>query len=505
MTIDRRDVLKHLLIVWLASVGGVGRALSGSVERFTAPRPPVAPEGTLSGAVRLSSITIPAGNVLRFDPDRSTTVEVSGNVLVEGTLRMRPARRGVIHTLRFVDVDESAFQGGGHEVLESDVGLWVRGRGRLDLVGAGMQGWNRTGSHPGWRDSDEIMVAPTATGDYDARPFKPGSVVPRARDDVPPAEVFNLTRNVRIEGRPGGRSHVHIMSSVPQEIRYAEFRHLGVPGALGRYPLHFHMMGNGSRGSIVQGSVVRDSGNNGFWMHLSNGITFRDCVAFNIEANSGEGAGSYGWDTGDPSHDITWDRCLAVAQDSSELFRTGMFLLGTGDGNACVDCAGAAFTTKSAGSGGSGVFHWGKKGINAKTGVWRFPEGNVAHNVNGNGLSTWQNDDQIHDVDGFIVYRAEGGIDHGAYQNGYRYRGGTIVECAHHGVLVHADSQDGNDGIVECRFERLTIASTPIGFNKLRSPNPGAPIVICDPIYRDVDSHVVVEEGAVEPSVRTSC
>jgi hypothetical protein len=79
------------------------------------------------------------------------------------------------------------------------------------------------------------------------------------------AEVMDLTRNVRIEGTPGGPAHVFIRSTKPQSIKYAQIRYTGVlkgtntsSGTSGRYGLHFHMMGDGSRGSVVEGVVVRE-------------------------------------------------------------------------------------------------------------------------------------------------------------------------------------------------------------------------------------------------------
>ena len=38
------------------------------------------------------------------------------------------------------------------------------------------------------------------------------------------AEVLNLSRNVRIEGTQGGRTHILIHSMQPQTIRYASMR-----------------------------------------------------------------------------------------------------------------------------------------------------------------------------------------------------------------------------------------------------------------------------------------
>ena len=98
------------------------------------------------------------------------------------------------------------------------------------------------------------------------------------------AEVFNLTRNVHIEGKAGGRAHVFIRSNSAQSIKYAEFKYLAPrkneEGVLGRYSLHFHFCGNGSRGSIVEGVVARKTGNHAFVPHASHGVSFYDCIAY---------------------------------------------------------------------------------------------------------------------------------------------------------------------------------------------------------------------------------
>jgi hypothetical protein len=113
--------------------------------------------------------------VWEFDRNRTTTVEVASNVIVDGTLRMRPSSPRIVHTLRFVGIDEAEFIGGGMEPIPSDVGLWVRGSGKLDLAGSSKQAWLRaaeplsSGSSSftvddvplGWRIGDEIAITPT--------------------------------------------------------------------------------------------------------------------------------------------------------------------------------------------------------------------------------------------------------------------------------------------------------------------------------------------------------
>ena len=145
----RRDFLK------LGAAAASGIAITGMRPAL---QPRLEERGTTTvarGRLRLPARTVPAGHTLRFDPASDTTLELTGNLVVMGTLEMKP-RPGVRHTLRFVGVDEAAFVGGGMEVLDSDVGLWVMDQGRLDIEGAPRAGWNRTGTHPTWsaRDAD---------------------------------------------------------------------------------------------------------------------------------------------------------------------------------------------------------------------------------------------------------------------------------------------------------------------------------------------------------------
>jgi hypothetical protein len=63
-------------------------------------------------------------------------------------------------------------------------------------------------------------------------------------------------------------------------VSYAEFRHLGKEGVLGRYSLHFHLIGDTMRGSSVVGASVWDSGNRWLTIHGTNYLVVRDCVGY---------------------------------------------------------------------------------------------------------------------------------------------------------------------------------------------------------------------------------
>ena len=63
-------------------------------------------------------------------------------------------------------------------------------------------------------------------------------------------------------------------------ISYAEFRHLGKEGVLGKYSLHFHRLGDSMRGSSVVGASIWDSHNRWITIHGTNYLVVRDCVGY---------------------------------------------------------------------------------------------------------------------------------------------------------------------------------------------------------------------------------
>ncbi|MDP8957694.1 MAG: G8 domain-containing protein, partial [Actinomycetota bacterium] len=296
----------------------------------------------------VAGVVIGPGGSLSFAPDRSVLLESTGNLVVEGQLSMRPSSSAAIHTLRFPDVNDSGFQGGGMDPLNSDVGLWVMGAGRLDLQGSPKQAWGYQSQGTGWQGGDELVATPVSPGDFDGfRSVALGGAVPSS---YRAAEVLNLTRNVRLEGSSGGQSHVLIRSTAQQHIENVQLRYMGVGGTLGRYPLHFHHCMDGSRGSVVRGVVVRDSLNHAFVPHNSHGITFRDCIAYDITEDA------YWWDPRVqgflrlsrseredpenqemPANDISWEGCVAALVRGDRV-RLGGFRLGRGTGNRCVGC-----------------------------------------------------------------------------------------------------------------------------------------------------------------------
>ena len=63
-------------------------------------------------------------------------------------------------------------------------------------------------------------------------------------------------------------------------ISYAEFRHLGKKGILGKYPIHFHLVRDSMRGSAVVGVSIWDSQNRFMAIHGTDYLLVRDCVGY---------------------------------------------------------------------------------------------------------------------------------------------------------------------------------------------------------------------------------
>ena len=436
---------------------------------------------TVDTAARARTVDVAEGATLAFAEDRSATLELGGNLMVEGTLRMVAPNPKVQQVVRFVGIDEGAVRGGGHEVLDSDVGLWAHHHGQLDIQGAAKTAWTRTRGAKagdrrltleappvGWQAGDDLVVVPSLppTSEHFADAFDQaelrsvsGATVtldraleydhPSAGDINP--EVLNLTRNVRIGGTPDGHAHLMSMAEHKQTIDYAELRYVGVPGKLGRYGVHFHEVGDGSRGSQVVGTVVRDAGNHAFVAHASHGVQFRQTISYNTVGDA------YWWDPGPDSNDVRYDWAVAARvttpedADAATRFRLTGFRLMQGRGDAVRNSVAVGVQGELSSAG----FHWPEE-VNSR-GDWTF-EGNVSHNNLLNGAFVWQNDSLHHDIVNSVFYRnGEYGFDHGAYLNLYHFSGVTLYGNGQAGLNLRAGSRDGSPADRGLRFDDLLV------------------------------------------------
>lgn len=186
---------------------------------------------------------------------------------------------------------------------------WIKGLGDGRLLTAAergghaegyVQGEERTVSALNPGTQSVTLSAPLDHGHWAApvsADFSGGPVVIDMR-----AEVGNLTRSVVIRGEEsafskterGGtthRGHVILMkegTTVPYcEVDWAEFENLGVQGKLGRYPFHWHMLGDARHGANLDRPFLRDCS-----IHhcVNRFVTVHNTSYVDVERN-------VGWDT----------------------------------------------------------------------------------------------------------------------------------------------------------------------------------------------------------------
>lgn len=235
-------------------------------------------------------------------------------VLEIGTAE-RPIPAGVTTLIRLVH-----FEGMNRETLPAIINCG----GRWDTHGAPMnRTWLKLGatakagestvklSSPvtGWRVGDKVIVTASKESYGGGNTFRQSATKPRkvqteerritalAGDQVTldraldyahlgegdyRSEVANLSRNVVIESaKPDGvRGHTMFHRDSTGGISYAEFRHLGKEGVLGKYAIHFHLVRDSMRGSGVLGASIWDSHNRWLTIHGTDFLVVRDCVGY---------------------------------------------------------------------------------------------------------------------------------------------------------------------------------------------------------------------------------
>ena len=160
----------------------------------------------------------------------------------------------------------------------------------------------------GWREGDRVIVTGSRESDYQEAQKKAGSggfagateerVITKIEgaavtfdqpltfghfgEGIMRSEVALLSHNVIVESAdPAGvRGHTMYHRDSSGGISYAEFRHLGKKGVLGKYAIHFHLVRDTMRGSGVTGASVWDSDNRWITIHGTDHLLVRDCVGY---------------------------------------------------------------------------------------------------------------------------------------------------------------------------------------------------------------------------------
>jgi hypothetical protein len=231
-------------------------------------------------------------------------------------------------------------------------------------------------------------------------------------------------------------------------LRYFTISNSGNSGVLGDYPLHFHLNGNSTRGTLVEGVVILNGQHHAFVPHGSHGITFKDTIAKNTKGDAywwdlpgtnGSCTKGAGCDPIDNSNDILYDHALADGVSGGR--NVSGFFLGAGN-NLTVRNSAAINVTATPNTRFCSGFRWpeftngSSRGVNT---VWAF-QNNFSRSPSGcDGINVWQNDSANHVINGF----RGSGIDHGAYNNSYVYRNVDVSD-----VLIHAAGWRIENGLV---------------------------------------------------------
>ncbi|MGQ0572174.1 MAG: G8 domain-containing protein [Armatimonadota bacterium] len=493
---------------------------------------------------------------LIFSEDRSTRLD-AGNVIVRagGALEMgsqsRPIPPSVVAEVRLVVREGVSFAGG--DFNPGDVGVWVLPGGRWDVHGAAIRHtWTklarsaRSGDSTivvredlsDWPRGADIVVTPTGmnpTGDdfeerkvAGVRRLADGlyavtltSPLGRSHDggEDLAGEVALLTRNVRITSKYPSRvkAHTVYMGGAKGGIAYAEFKELGAFGVLSRYPIHFHMMGDSSRGMVVRGASIWRSDNHFMNIHGSNGLRIEDTVGYDapgmgffietVESRQQQASGETHAGAKDahapaarPGEQRTTgeqraagrqQRKTRAARDRPKGEETGsnletvfvhnlgakgfwrpgsldeprrmaLFWIASFNGILIDNVA-----VGSKGGRDSAGFHFAEQSENSLTAAPLVMVRNEAHSNDGHGLFSWTNTKLAFDVVGFKAWRnARSGIALGAYNNRIRIVGADLSENGEYGInawVVRAWIQDSTirRGKIGLLFNRHNVQSDP--------------------------------------------
>lgn len=374
-------------------------------------------------------------------------------------------------------------------VIESDIGLWVMGAGRLRAAGQRKSAWSTlldgagagdasfvVDDASGWEVGDRVALTPTAvlaSGANFASEFDEGTVSAVAGGSVTlqtapiyehagcaecmrRGEAANLTRNVVIRSLDDtAHAHIMIAQRALAQLDSVELRWLGPEKCGGpdrRAPLWFHQQTDAAADSFVRHVSIWGGQHHSLIVEKSNGIEISDVV---------------GYDSYDDGFLLTYDftacatRCLdreAAAPKNIVLDHVLAARIGVGlREEGCVRISHRMAGIDAVGGEGSGVRNSvavgvGLEGIGEDISGFRWGEGgtgrpmdftfasNVAHNIHGNGVLLWQNgqEQQRPYTDNAFWSVSARGMHWGAYDNAYQFDRTIVVDAGGASVGVKA-------------------------------------------------------------------
>ena len=223
-------------------------------------------------------------------------------------------------TITFTDnVKGEDISGVGGTTDRVDRGILLMG-GTLNLHGDRTNSWTKLAgtanagatsiqvlNAAGWRVGDEIVLAST---DFDPRQAERRTIsavhantnggntitLDKKLDymhfgkitfDVDErAEVGLLTRNIKLQASADAEQSFyggHVMAMVGSKmfVEGVEFNRMGQNMTLARYPIHWHLVGDGGRGQYIRNSAIHDTYNRCVTVHGTNFLRVENNVTYN--------------------------------------------------------------------------------------------------------------------------------------------------------------------------------------------------------------------------------
>jgi hypothetical protein len=244
--------------------------------------------------------------------DKSDLALTTEWIMVHGELEVGTESRPFTHkaTITLTDnVKDEQLMGMG------DRGIMLSG-GTLNLHGTRTNTWTKLSATAaagttsievlnaaGWRVGDEIVLAST---DFDPRQAERRTIAAINGNaitlDKPLAwmhfgkitfdvdergEVANLTRNIKVQASPDAEQSFkggHIMAMVTSHMYVdgVELNRMGQNLELARYPIHWHLVGDGGKGQYIRNASIHDTYNRCVTVHGTHNVRVENNVTYNI-------------------------------------------------------------------------------------------------------------------------------------------------------------------------------------------------------------------------------
>ena len=333
------------LALTACGAGGTNGTGTGTGGNTAPPPPPAVPISSLEGAWSNpatwggtlpgpdSGVTIPAGKTVTLDAQVSVrNITVMGTLLCADKDLKIAANWVMVHAPGKLECGTAArpftkrleIVLNAKDETENVMGMGTKFLGAMggtiELQGLAKTSWTKLSATvaPGatqlqvleannWRVGDRIVIAPT---DFD--PLEAEERTVRAVNgtgltlDRPlehqhwgrvqtltgtgetmdqRAEVANLTRNITVRGENAAGStfggHVMFMQASTARLSNVEVTGMGQLGKLGRYPMHWHLVGDGGKGSYLKDSSVHGNFQRGVVIHRTNDLEVSRNTVYN--------------------------------------------------------------------------------------------------------------------------------------------------------------------------------------------------------------------------------